>query len=146
MSLIIMITRLVENDRRKAHHYWPEKGGQDMNLDNEIKIKYEDEEFSDGIHKRRFTVTGRGECIIFFFLKTFNVSKANRKRLSNSSALTGQIWKHQKTPKPSLTCLINLRKLCLTTRALCWYIAVPGLVGLALSLGFTSLSRTIRIR
>ena len=29
MSVIVMITKLVEKNKRKAHQYWPEDGGED---------------------------------------------------------------------------------------------------------------------
>jgi protein tyrosine phosphatase len=61
VSLIIMITKLVENQKRKAHQYWPEEVGQEMKLEHGVRVKYENEEVSDGIYKRKFTVAGKGD-------------------------------------------------------------------------------------
>ena len=60
VSLIIMITRLEENQKRKAHQYWPGESGQEMKMENGISVKFKDEEVIDGIYKRTFTVIIRG--------------------------------------------------------------------------------------
>ena len=56
VSLIVMITKLVENQKRKAHQYWPEEVGQEIKMEHGIRVKYEQEEVLDGILKRQFTV------------------------------------------------------------------------------------------
>ena len=63
VSLIIMITRLVENQKRKAHQYWPDEIGQENDLEHGIEVKYETEEVVDGIHRRQFNVADTGDDI-----------------------------------------------------------------------------------
>ena len=64
VSLIVMITKLRENQKLKAHQYWPDERYQDFRLNengNEIKVMEEDEdEVVDGLFKRQFKLTGRG--------------------------------------------------------------------------------------
>ena len=60
VSLIIMITKLVENQKRKAHQYWPDEVGQEIKLEHGIKVKYEKEEVIERIFKRRFKVSVKG--------------------------------------------------------------------------------------
>ena len=60
VSLIIMITRLVENQKRKAHQYWPEEVGQEIQLEHGIKVKYEKEEVIERIFKRQLRVSVKG--------------------------------------------------------------------------------------
>ena len=60
VSLIIMITKLVENQKRKAHQYWPDEVGQEIKLENGIRVKFEKEEAIEKICKRRLKVVVKG--------------------------------------------------------------------------------------
>ena len=66
VSLIVMITKLVENQKRKAHQYWPEEVGQEIKMEHGIAVSYEEEEVLDGILKRQFTVAVKGNNLDHF--------------------------------------------------------------------------------
>ena len=66
VSLIVMITKLVESQKRKAHQYWPEEVGQEIKLEHGIMVKYEHEEVLDGIFKRQFTVAVKGNNLEYY--------------------------------------------------------------------------------
>ena len=67
VSLIVMITKLVENQKRKAHQYWPEEVGQEIQMEHGIVVQYEQEEVLDGIFKRQFTVAVKGNNLDHYY-------------------------------------------------------------------------------
>ena len=60
VSVILMMTKLVENNRRKAHQYWPESSGEDpqrqkLDIGGGCKVEHLSTSFQGGYYQRQAT-------------------------------------------------------------------------------------------
>jgi protein tyrosine phosphatase len=60
VSVIVMITKLVENGVIKAHQYWPDEDNTTLKLENNIEVIFESEETDKGLDRRSFVVSNGG--------------------------------------------------------------------------------------
>ena len=60
VSVIVMITKLVENGVIKAHQYWPDEDNATLKLENNIEVIIESEETDKGLDRRTFVVSNGG--------------------------------------------------------------------------------------
>ena len=60
VSVIVMITKLVENGLVKAHQYWPDEDNATLELENDIQVIFESEETDKGLDRRTFCVSNNG--------------------------------------------------------------------------------------
>ena len=57
VTVIVMITRLVEGERVKAHQYWPDEEHKVFNLKNGMKVTFLSQEYNNStFHHRTFQV------------------------------------------------------------------------------------------
>ena len=63
VSVIVMITKLVENNKVKANQYWPDEDNSTLELENNIKVTFASEETDKGLDRRSFLVSNRGILI-----------------------------------------------------------------------------------
>ena len=59
VSVIVMITKLVENNKVKANQYWPDEDNSTLELENNIKVTFASEETDIGLDRRSFLVSNR---------------------------------------------------------------------------------------
>ena len=59
VSVIVMITKLVENNKEKANQYWPDEDNPTLELENNIKVTFASEETDNGLDRRSFLVSNR---------------------------------------------------------------------------------------
>ena len=71
-----MITKLVENNVVKANQYWPDVDNPVLQLENDINVTFDSEEsIKDGLDKRTFTVSRKGELVVLILLSKLTISK-----------------------------------------------------------------------
>ena len=64
VSVVVMITKLVENGVMKATQYWPDEDAPVLQLENDITVTFESEESSkNGPDKRTFIVSRKGKLV-----------------------------------------------------------------------------------
>ena len=61
VSVIVMITRLLEKTKRKAHHYWPEDVGEECQgssipLEGGSRVEHLSTSYQGSFHLRRFSL------------------------------------------------------------------------------------------
>ena len=59
VSVIAMITKLVENNKVKANHYWPDENAPTLELENNITVTFVGEETGTGLTRRSFLVSDK---------------------------------------------------------------------------------------
>ena len=59
-----MITKLEEDGKTKADRYWPSKVGKSLKLDNQMSIKFVEENATVEIITRRFQVKHQGKHLL----------------------------------------------------------------------------------
>ena len=60
VTVIVMITKLIENNMTKAHKYWPDEDVTTLEFENNIKVTFESEETDNGLHRRTFVASNGG--------------------------------------------------------------------------------------
>ena len=61
VTVIVMITDMVENDKVKAHAYWPHEKDVPLHLENDIKVLLSDEATDKGLIRRTFVIGNASE-------------------------------------------------------------------------------------
>ena len=67
--MIVMITKLVENNVVKADSYWPNKKGDILELENSIKVILKSEDTDKDIDRRTILVSNGGEYLLYSIYK-----------------------------------------------------------------------------
>ena len=66
VTVIVMITRLMEGKRVKAHQYWPDEDDKVLNLDNGMTVMRTRKQFNgSSVYHRKFKVQAQNILIIF---------------------------------------------------------------------------------
>ena len=60
VTVIVMITKLVENGVTKANKYWPDEDRATLVLENNIKVIFDSEENDKGLDRRTFVASNGG--------------------------------------------------------------------------------------
>ena len=60
VTVIVMITKLVENGVTKANKYWPDEDEATLELENNIKVIFDSEEKDNGLERRTFVASNGG--------------------------------------------------------------------------------------
>ena len=63
VRVIVMITKLVEDSKVKAHAYWPHQKNTSLELENDIKVVLKDQDTKRGLGRRTFKVSNEGEYL-----------------------------------------------------------------------------------
>ena len=64
VRVIVMITKLVEDSKVKAHAYWPQQKNASLELENDITVELKDEKTERGLGIRTFIVSNGGKYVL----------------------------------------------------------------------------------